>query len=233
MGNIHADCKRWPVASARRTLFKKKSLFSRRPLSQHRFFSCCACFGVRRLPCGTHRTHESLLLPLQTSSAQRMRVDESLSWHAWPRSHKEWESSWHGRDERRPFTTAVHGPAVGARRRAAWTGVLLRRSHPGMSRNRLILTNQDEDFLVKKLDSIWRAEGRRRVPDQRSGRLISGTQSLRRRLSSQNRWSFSRAGSSKEPSAGFCWGEPGERRDHQSQLEPLAKPRKHNLLVLR
>lgn len=28
-----------------------------------------------------HRTQNSLLLPLQTSSAQRMRVDVSLLWH--------------------------------------------------------------------------------------------------------------------------------------------------------
>lgn len=46
----------------------------------------------------------------------------------------------------------------------------------------------------------------RRVPsaDQRAGRVISGSQSLERRLSSQNMCSFSRAGSSHEPSAGLC-----------------------------
>lgn len=70
--------------------------------------------------------------------------------------------------------------------------------YPGMKRNRVTLQvrmsiSRQKDSQMLNLRS-----------DQRPGRLISGSQSLRRRLSSQNRCSFSRAGSSQEPSAGFC-----------------------------
>lgn len=69
--------------------------------------------------------------------------------------------------------------------------------------------HQDEYFQVRSFtasDQQWRPVG----PDQRSERMISGTQSFRRRLSSQNRCSFSRAGSSHDPSAGFCSDKRGE-----------------------
>lgn len=74
--------------------------------------------------------------------------------------------------------------------------------YPGMSRNRVILFIKDEYFQIRSFTAS--EQERSRDPDQRSGRLISGTQSFRRRLSSQNRCSFSRAGSSQDPSAGFC-----------------------------
>lgn len=62
--------------------------------------------------------------------------------------------------------------------------------------------HQDEYFQIRSITAS--EQQRSRAQDQRSGRLISGTQSFRRRLSSQNRCSFSRAGSSQDPSAGFC-----------------------------
>lgn len=62
--------------------------------------------------------------------------------------------------------------------------------------------HQDEYFQIRSFTAS--EQERSRVPDQRSGRLISGTQSFKRRLSSQNRCSFSRAGSSQDPSPGFC-----------------------------
>lgn len=66
---------------------------------------------------------------------------------------------------------------------------------------------------MKTLDSICSGT------DQRAGRLISGSQSFSRRLSSQNTRSFSRDGSSQEPSAGFC-GTQGD----VSGLERLRAP---------
>ena len=62
--------------------------------------------------------------------------------------------------------------------------------------------HQDEYFQIRSFTAS--VQQRSPVPDQRPGRLISGTQSFRRRLSSQNRCSFSRVGSSQDPSAGFC-----------------------------
>ena len=92
----------------------------------------------------SHRTQNSLLLPLQTSSTQRMRVDVSLSWHARPRSHKEWESSWHGRDERRRSTGGHLGPGP------CCLDGNPPQEYPGMSRNRLIL-------FVRMSISRWEA----------------------------------------------------------------------------
>lgn len=74
--------------------------------------------------------------------------------------------------------------------------------YPGMSRNRVILFIR---MSISRLEALQHLSKRGAVGlDQRPGRLISGTQSFRRRLSSQNRCSFSRAGSSQVPSAGFC-----------------------------
>lgn len=58
--------------SAKRTSLK--SPFLRRPLSQHRFFSCCACFNVRHLLCGI--------------TGRRNR----FSFLSKPHPHKEWGS---------------------------------------------------------------------------------------------------------------------------------------------
>ncbi|GAA6073661.1 uncharacterized [Tachysurus ichikawai] len=68
---------------------------------------------MRSLRC---ETQTRFLLPLQTSSAQRMRAAGSLSWHARPRSHKEGGPSWHGRDEKRRNREAKghFGPACPA-----------------------------------------------------------------------------------------------------------------------
>lgn len=76
--------------------------------------------------CSVQQRQNSLLLSLQTSSAQRMRAIVSLSWHTWPHSHKEWGSSWHGRDEERRNREGHSGLP-----RAAWT-VQPPQEHPGM-----------------------------------------------------------------------------------------------------
>jgi len=55
-----------------------------------------------------------------------MRAIVSLSWHTWPHSHKEWGSSWHGRDEERRNREGHSGLP-----RAAWT-VQPPQEHPGM-----------------------------------------------------------------------------------------------------
>lgn len=73
--------------------------------------------------------------------------------------------------------------------------------YPGMKKQGHPV-HKDEYFQIRSFTAS--VKQRSRVPDQRPGRLISGTQSFRRRLSSQNRCSFSRAGSSQDPSAGFC-----------------------------
>lgn len=103
-----------------------------------------------------HRTQKSLLLPLQTSSAQRMRVDASLLWHARPHSHKEWESSWHGRDKRRRFTGAPRAGAVlpGRESSSGASRDEQKQGHP---------VHQDEYFQIRSFAASERVRSRSQI----------------------------------------------------------------------
>lgn len=208
MENISADVQLLVLLLSPGGHHSEKSLSKRRPLPPHRFFSYCACVtfaasALRGFFFSKHlRTQNSLLLPLQTSSTQRMRVDVCRSRFMPDLIHRKNESHL-GMDryESRRFTG--RGPLSFLQQRGPGPALCCLdqnppQEYPGMKRNRVTLQvrmsiSRQKDSQMLNLRS-----------DQRPGRLISGSQSLRRRLSSQNRCSFSRAGSSQEPSAGFC-----------------------------
>ncbi len=100
--------------------------------------------------CSVEQRQNSLLLPLQTSSAQRMRAIVSLSWHTWPRSHKEWGSSWHGRDEERRRTARATRACLALPGRFS-----LLRSIQGCG-NISILASKDESSIPQGLASRQR-----------------------------------------------------------------------------
>lgn len=118
MGNISADCNLLSRCSAKRTA--SKSPFWRKPLSQHRFFSYCACFRMRHLLCG--------------NTGCRIR----FSFLSKPHPHKEWGSMCrscgipdliHIKNESHLGMDGTRGDDHGGpsgRRRAAWAGILLR-----------------------------------------------------------------------------------------------------------
>ncbi len=102
--------------------------------------------------CSVKQRQNSLLLPLQTSSAQRMRAIVSLSWHTWPRSHKEWGSSWHGRDEERRRTARATRACLALPGRFS-----LLRSIQGCG-NISILASKDESSIPQGLQHLDREE---------------------------------------------------------------------------
>jgi len=108
--------------------------------------------------------------------------------------------------------TGLMGPSggPGAVWQATWTG-----SSSGVDPNIQVDGLRNVFILFIRMSiSIFKTQHLKRGP-QRSERVISGSQSFIARLSWQNRCSFSRAGSSQEPSVGF-WRrkERGHRVSH-------------------